>query len=244
MDSEIKEYYKLKEKYERSIRRQKDNIQKNDVYTLNQKKKRYKLIENKCINCKQIGGTIFSNNNRILRAVCGNKETPCNLNISINRKDYKYVNSIDESKRLYDDIGNLKNEIIKIKLNLLFEYINEDEMIKKFNTIKNALSKLIIKYEKINNFVLEQTENLENMDKIIELETSISMLINRIKDIGNTLVDGEDNNKEIIEIYINELEPLLKELFEKKYRDAYINKCILIQEKFNVRTLEYNILEK
>ena len=39
MDSEIKEYYKLKEKYERSIRRQKDNIQKNDVYTLNQKEK-------------------------------------------------------------------------------------------------------------------------------------------------------------------------------------------------------------
>ena len=63
------------------------------------------------------------------------------------------------------------------------------------------------------------------------------MLINKIKDIGNTLVEDEDNSKEIIEIYINELEPLLKELFEKKYRDAYINKCILMQEKFNVRTL-------
>ena len=40
------------------------------------------------------------------------------------------MNSIDESKRLYDDISKLKNEIIKIKLNLLFEYINEDEMVK------------------------------------------------------------------------------------------------------------------
>ena len=40
MDNEIKEYYKLKEKYEKTIKRQKEKIIGNEHYSVNQKKKR------------------------------------------------------------------------------------------------------------------------------------------------------------------------------------------------------------
>ena len=243
MDDEIKEYYKLKEKYEKTIKRQKEKIIGNEHYSVNQKKKRLKLIESKCVNCGKQGGTLFSNNNRILRVICGNKESPCRLNISINRKDKKYVNSINECNKLYNEINNLKNEIIKVKLDLLFEYITEEDMIKRYGIIKSRLSKHINVYEEIYRHIINEVDNIENMDRIIELETSISMLINNIKDIGDTN-KVSSGAREIIEIYINELEPLLRELFEKKYKEAFVMNNKLVQDRYNLKSLEYNILEK
>ena len=76
METEIKNYFKLKEKYEKGIfkKKCKNLILLNSVYTTEEKKFRINLIENKCVNCGKEGGTIFSNNNRVLRAVCGNKK--------------------------------------------------------------------------------------------------------------------------------------------------------------------------
>ena len=39
------------------------------------------------MNCKKEGGTIFSNKDGILKAVCGRKDDKCNLDIEINNVD-------------------------------------------------------------------------------------------------------------------------------------------------------------
>ena len=80
----ITDYYKLKQKYENKIAIEKKKILENDSLTSKEKHKKFLQIKKTCINCKKSGGTIFSNNNNNISAVCG-AINPCKLNIQINR---------------------------------------------------------------------------------------------------------------------------------------------------------------
>jgi hypothetical protein len=80
MIEEMDKYYILKKKYEETVTNEKKKILKNDSLSSADKRVRFKEIAFKCIKCKQKGGTIFTNNNNILKAVCGSS-TPCDLNI-------------------------------------------------------------------------------------------------------------------------------------------------------------------
>ena len=181
------------------------------------------------------------------------KKLPCKLNISINRKNKHYVNSLVESEKLLDEINKLKDNIIKIKLELLFNYISDDEMVTKFNKIKSDLTNKINLYEMISSHILKEQGDLEKKDEIKELEKQISELKNSIKVLGKQYKEDEEEDKtkiirEIIEIYINELEPKLKEIMEKKYIESFIqyneNYYTLFQNRYNLNTLEINLKDK
>ena len=81
-------------------------------------------------------GTIFSNDNRTLRAVCGSS-TPCTLNIEINKG--RYMNIRELAEKYLDEINNLKIQIIETKLNLLFGYTEEAEVLKIFTLLRERL---------------------------------------------------------------------------------------------------------
>ena len=81
-----KEFYKLKHKYEESIRKQKKSIIANNKYTLKDKKKRISKIIPRCIECNKPGGTDFIITSCMLKAVCKHT-TPCSLNINIQKKN-------------------------------------------------------------------------------------------------------------------------------------------------------------
>ena len=95
-DDDLNKYYKLKQRYENSINKIKENIKKNypELSTLKTRKKIKKAI--KCIKCKKSGGTLFTNNNNILKAVCGNSEDPCNLHIEFKKSVYKNIRLTEE----------------------------------------------------------------------------------------------------------------------------------------------------
>jgi hypothetical protein len=85
------------------------------------------------VNCKKLGGTKFwkdTDNN--LRAVCGNAGSPCNLNISI-------LSSLTLTKKEIDDdlnsVEDAKQEIIKLKMDTLFNYVDGESSIKNFNKL-------------------------------------------------------------------------------------------------------------
>ena len=79
---QLKTYYNLKNRY---TSRNQTFINKliNSNDSIESKKKLYSKNKLKCINCAKTGGTIFFENNKILRATCGNTSSPCNLNLEI-----------------------------------------------------------------------------------------------------------------------------------------------------------------
>ena len=116
----INEYYRLKSTYETELRESKN---KNVV---------------KCVNCKKMGGTKFWKDDRgHLRAICGNSMKPCNLNIDIlaNLNETPYL--IERTKA---NLNNIKQEIVKLKMDTIFGYISEAESVKKFENLTNELT--------------------------------------------------------------------------------------------------------
>ena len=92
----IDNYFKLKQKYEKQINDYIGKIRKNESLTKREKRSLFKEFQPKCVNCKQVGGTLFTNKDRVLRAKCGSAE-PCKLDIEINEGHYANVINLDEN---------------------------------------------------------------------------------------------------------------------------------------------------
>lgn len=114
----VNEYYQLKSTYERDT-------------------KKKHLSTAKCVNCKKIGGTKFWKDDRgHLRAICGNSMKPCNLNIDILANLNETPYHIERTKASMNEI---KQEIVKLKMDTIFGYISESESVKKFENLTNEL---------------------------------------------------------------------------------------------------------
>jgi hypothetical protein len=176
---DVLHYYELKQKYQEDMDKKKDKIKKTKGLSVIEKQAKFKKIIMRCVQCDKPGGTIFDERNGILKAVCGNK-TPCDLNINIKRKLYDNVREV-EQKNLKKSEG-LKMRIIMTKLDYLFGLnSSKEEIVDKFNTLKNELaqlseSQLIIqkKYGDIMTGVhrepLLTDANLELINEIAELK--------------------------------------------------------------------------
>jgi hypothetical protein len=137
---DVLHYYELKQKYQEDMNKKKDKIKKNKGLSVIEKQAKFKKISMKCVQCDKPGGTIFDERNGMLKAVCGAK-TPCDLNINIKRKLYDNMREV-EQKNLKKSEG-LKMRIIMTKLDYLFGLnSSKEEIVDKFNTLKNELAQL------------------------------------------------------------------------------------------------------
>jgi hypothetical protein len=132
-------YYKLKQKYQEGINARKEKIKKETI-PVKEKRLKIKKLIGKCVNCNKPGGTIFEERNGTLKAVCGSK-TPCNLNINLKRKMYDNMRDLEQKN--IKTIENKKMNIIITKLDYLFGLVtSKDEIVDKFNTLKNELAQV------------------------------------------------------------------------------------------------------
>lgn len=137
---DVLHYYELKQKYQEDVNKKKDKIKKTKGLSVIEKKAKFKKLIMKCVQCDKPGGTIFDERNGILKAVCGSK-TPCDLNINIKRRLYDNMREV-EQKNLKKSEG-LKMRIIMTKLDYLFGLnSSKEEIVDKFNTLKNELAQL------------------------------------------------------------------------------------------------------
>jgi len=246
LDEAIMQYYKLKELYEDKINQNKLKIINNPVLTLNEKEKKFKQLKKQCINCKAEGGTIFSNKDGILLAKCGCSK-PCNLNIEI--KKGKYESSDNLVKDLQIKINNIKIEIIKIKLDFLFNYISESEALAKFNTLKEELNKQNNLYQKVEIFNINITDNPETKSLLDAANHDLFVEVQKIKDYCK--VYNISKNKlllgNVAENYISSILPLNKTISDLKYIYRTIDNVedifYLIEKKFTLESLEYPLEE-
>ena len=97
-------------------------------------------LKQKCVNCKREVGTTFSETNRIFKAVCGDPINPCKLDIElqVGKKHH-----IDEIINITDDIINdTKEQIIKLKMDLTYNYKTQEEIVDEFNVLKQRYVEL------------------------------------------------------------------------------------------------------
>lgn len=238
---ELKEFYNLKNKY--TLQK---NALKNKLFnskdSIESKKKIFSKHNFKCVNCNNLGGTIFYEDNKILKATCGNTSNPCDLNIEIIKMRQIIIN--EELYKLNSLLKQEKNEIILTKLNFLFNYIDEDKAIEIFEELKMNLTNLQENYNNMYLLYNSITNNSKTKELLNEKNIEYINSINKYKELINLYYTTNDNIylKDAIYHYNNNLKILTEFLLKLKYLHNNIeydeeNKY-LIQKKYNLTNLE------
>tara|TARA_A100001015_G_C15040444_1_gene739258 strand:+ start:2894 stop:3778 length:885 start_codon:yes stop_codon:yes gene_type:complete len=220
LDKEIDNFYKLKAKYNERLSKIKQNIKNKETLTKKDKQMEFKNTQFKCINCNKPGGTLFEIKNNKLRAICG-ATNKCDLNINIDKNTY--YNIRDEKTNVEEQINLIKTDIIKTKLDFLFNYIEESEVIKEFNVQKEDLSIFSKGLVVTKKDYIEIVDNIEKNNLLKELIITLHKKIIQIKDLEKNYIETKNTQliEDIISIYKIDIIPLNKKIRNLKY--SYYN---------------------
>ena len=250
----LNHYYKVKDLYESNWNEIKLEIINNTKISWKEKRRLFQKQKPKCINCKRPVGSLFytkygenKTDDRHLIALCGDRGSPCSLNIDINLGETK--NILEMMNNEQKQINELKKQIIKDKNNLLYNYISSEEAVDYFDKIKQELNDSLFNYE----FAMEQFMNIMNNpvknETIDKLQIDVEVFISNIKKIIKEF-DGTKNNQFIIDavhIYVDELKPTIDKLVKIKFPinivefDASDKIYRLIQKPFSIEEVEVNL---
>ena len=209
-------YYKLKGDYDAKYKNAKNKITKSDL-SLSEMRKKIKSMKMKCINCKQNGGTIFTNKDGILTAKCGNTESPCALDIQIKRGKWMLLTKAADLSE--EDIELSKENIIDLKLDLLFGLRTEEQIASDFDESKRDYKSLV--------------KQLDMINGVIESENTIK--------IGGPTKDGDSVRNIPIKEYLNIKKRQLKQLvirFKSLVKEGHA----IADDRFNKILLDLEIL--
>ncbi len=216
----LDKYFKLKTKYENDVKEKRRSAYKRGV---NRKDKisRAAAVRPKCINCKRPVGSIFSTDINGYRAICGDKDHPCKLDIKLNRGNFELSEEILETfKGALDDT---KDRIIKLKMDTLFNYVSEStssKLFKKkmedFNKDSKIYKDELDRYNDLYNNAHKQELYKSKMETIYELQKNIRTLLAEYANTGD---------KNVLNIAV------------------VTQKDDLIPEIENLRRLKYDIME-
>tara|TARA_B100000927_G_scaffold226673_1_gene186378 strand:+ start:16913 stop:17707 length:795 start_codon:yes stop_codon:yes gene_type:complete len=238
---ELKTYYNMKKTY---IKTKETVINKliNSNDSIESKKKIFSKQKFKCINCGEFGGTIFFENNKILRATCGNTIKPCNLNLEIIKMNPVLITS--ELKNTNNSLINKKKEIILTKLDFLFNYIEEDKAVELFENLKSELTTLQEKYNDLFSLYTSIVSNPDNEELLNQKIIEIDSLVNNFKEYIKLFKETEETSylKDAIFLYTSKIKSLNEYISTLKYKYNSIESDetykYLIQNKYNIKNLE------
>jgi hypothetical protein len=225
----LNRYMNLKRDYEFTILERKRQLYEKG----NTKKEKRDLIKGfqpLCIKCRRPVGTIFSIKDQHYMAICGDKTEPCKLNIKLDKG--LYFSSFEQS--LYEfkeNVEELKETIIKQKLDALFNYTNETEAVYKFKNnmeeymnMNNVYETLFKRYKDYHNNEIRDEKIKHKMEEINKIILDIQQRIDKYKKEP----ENEHIIQEIVDIEIKELFPEIHNLRMLKYTimemDEVLNK--------------------
>lgn len=218
VNERIKEFYRLKHVYESKIQSHKTSILKDEKLSLKAKQDKFRRLTVNCINCDRKVGTIFKIGGNHLTAICGDKTKPCDLDIRIHRGAYI---PLEELMNVFQEgVDDLKEDIIAVKLDLLFGYEKEAVVLEKFNKMKDTLSGDL---ESLMDYKTKYIEKMYNLDNKDELDEKMRMFYNKISTIKSTVEEFNETGriqliKDMVSLYDTELLPLLEEVRGLKYK--------------------------
>jgi len=217
-------YYKLKEKYNTALEKRRkrlmdDPLLKWNTLSSQQKARRLATIKPSCILCKQEGGTIFSEKGGLLKAICGNISQPCSLHIEVERGKYASLETLMNES--LEEVRITKDEIIRMKLDVLFQFISEEEVMSKFDGIQHKLQEQLKMYAEFRTYYLSVIDNDDIKQDTAQLTRVIAEKVAQIKNYMNEFKESDGQNKSIIDdilvLYQDDIEPAFMKIREKKY---------------------------
>ena len=245
----ISTYYKLKHKYDNQIEKEVTKIIKNGNYTNKEKRKQFDKFKQsrKCVNCGNLGGTIFKQDNNILSAKCGHIEKPCKLDIQLQRAHHSNIN--EEIDKLNKIININKVNTISSKLDFLFGYTSQSATLDEFNKSKTELINEVKKYQVINELYLNIVYNLSQIKQLSANNDNLLVFINSLKDLIKNFEETGNVTflKDAIELYINNIQETVKTIRNLKYSNNTVeyndsdNTYHLIQEPYTLAQLQISI---
>ena len=249
IDDALHEYYKLKDLYDEKYEIKKSSVLSDETMSIQQKRTEIAKFKRarKCIICKQTGGTIFTDLNRTLKAVCGCVATPCGLNIEIAKGKIENIGELMAAT--YSKIEIIKDNIIKYKLDLLFRYITDEQLVQKFGEAKKELDTYLVQYEKLYDKYIDVTINPQNIEELKKYNAELYTYIGQTKQLMNEFKATGENEKirTVIEIYLTNIVPLTKKIRDTTYvynnveYDENTKEYRLIQKKYSIKSMEVDI---
>ena len=189
----------------------------------------------KCIKCNKNGGTSFTHQKRILKAVCGASKK-CKLHIEIKLAKYEHIPSfLDKTFLILEE---LKEEIIRIKLNLLFEFESKKNTTVAFNKIKANYSQQVELFN-------ELESKMKHIPLESELVTDLYELIDTYKKSINDYLSTKNASllKDAIELYVEQIVPKQEEIRELIHMSMVEEdeEYRLVKRRKNLESLEYMV---
>ena len=235
-------YFELKTEYQTNIYDMKKKVFKKGT-SKKAGKKMIAQLKPKCINCNRPVGSLFSNEGRTYFARCGDAKNPCNLDIRIFAGEFGMMDKL--LRDFQQDIQEKKEDIIKQKLDTLFNYIGEREAIVLFKkqleeyTEVNMFLKELIDVHTNMYFNEERREKMQKkMEFIVKIQERFNELIEKYKK-----TDNREILKDAMTIYVNEIQPEMKNLQMIKYETMEINKedgkYVMFQKEYRLSSLDF-----
>jgi Leucine-rich repeat (LRR) protein len=214
------DYFRLKSKYEeKEIDTRSDTRKRALSRGLGEKRARKlaREVRPKCVNCKRPVGTVFKIKEDRLLAYCGDAKEPCPLAIEIFKGQFENDDKFADltAKSLLE----VKENIIRNKMDVLFNYITEEETVTKFKdliedyNLFSFLHKTDLDIREDKRFNVHKRELIKGKLKLLE----------DIKGKMNTYMDEykESDNRDALhsamDIYIREYMPEVNNLRLMKY---------------------------
>ena len=239
----LNDFYRLKHNYDNKYETFVRKLMRNEEMSNREKKQKAATFKKKCINCDKEGGTIFTTSQTELKAMCGNPNDPCALNIHL--KKGTNSNLEDDILEFKQETDMVKEKIIVSKMNLLFGYKSEEETEDNFEKLKDDFE---VDFSVLQELQLKLSNVLNDSMKKVELNrmnNDITFMIEQMKVLMKEYNVKRDDAliKEIVDTYHTRLRPLLSKYMDTKYvinrieRDDEDGTYHLIQKKFDIAEL-------
>jgi hypothetical protein len=192
--------------------------------TKRQAKRAVLSIKPPCIKCKRPVGSNFSKKNGRYTAICGDTVKPCGLDIQIFVRDSNQ--QLDYMLEIFrEDSEESKDNIIRQKLNTLFNYTSEERSIQLF---KKELEKYNSNSNIYKSFIDKNNELFHSIDKKHLIEKKNDEIFHLIERVNALLKEYENTqNKELLKqavyIQIKEIQPEIRNLRNLKYEIMELN---------------------
>lgn len=207
----LQKYFQLKRKYEVDLHKARKTAFESEK-SKKEGKQRAIAVKPKCVKCKRPVGSIFQRKDEKYIAICGDEKEPCSLDIEI-----YFGNPGSNVDLLYafkEHVHDIKEDIIKQKLDTLFSYVSEDSSIQKF---KKTIESFTFDNNMFTDLLNKHNENHFNetkMDLINKKRDHIFKLVEQIRILLKEYEDTENREvlKTAVELQVNSLLPETRNL--------------------------------